>query len=74
MSARGNALLQLSKPVEHDLNLRSGGCAGRGVLSYRDDAEESLTVRRENEIAEFRFQISDNFRLQIGLQIDVTMC
>ena len=47
MSARGNALLQLSKPVEHDLNLRSRRRAGRGVLSGSDDAEESLAVERD---------------------------
>jgi hypothetical protein len=39
--------LQLLEPVEHDLNLRSGGRTGRGVLSRRDDAEESLAVERD---------------------------
>jgi hypothetical protein len=46
MSARGNTLLQLSKPIEDDLNLRSRRRAGRG-LSGRDDAEESLPVERD---------------------------
>lgn len=42
--------LQLLEPVEHYLNLRTGGragCACCAALSGRDDAEEPLAVERD---------------------------
>jgi hypothetical protein len=44
---RRDESLQLFRPIENDLNLRSGRHAGCGALSGSDDAEESRAVARD---------------------------